>query len=327
MLMRWSVKRLNWATLISASLALAVVACCGGLLTACRASAVEVRTAILTNQVRWHSDYFEAYRAARENHKMLFIYFCNNGAMRSVSARPIPLDPIDSALSDPRARAKLDDFVLVRLPLDASTLVDGKPSLLLSHPAFAELRSEPGLAILDLAHPAASYYAYVVSICPFTAGKYYRVQQEHVATLLDLPAGTITQRTMVFAVRIHPERPASTLGEASPVLYEEAESHSQYQAQGQVQGHQQWERRFHRIIARLFGRAGRDSPTVAAMPAEVVAESWPNENLVDSCVDCVDSWRHSSGHWSQVHAQHVSYGYDIQRGNNGIWYATGIFSN
>jgi hypothetical protein len=312
--------------MICGCVALAVAAFFGGLLPANRASAVEVKTAILTNQVRWHSDYFEAYRIARENHKMLFIYFCDTGAVGGDSAKPIPLDPIDSALSDPAARPKLDDFVLVRLPLNASVPVDGKASLLLSHPAFAELRSGPGLAILDLAHSDATYYTFVVSICSFTAGKYYHFQPEHVATLLDLPAGTITQRTMVFAVRIHPERPASTLGEANPVLYEEAESHSHYQAQIQVQGHQQWESRFQRIIGRLFGRAGRGS-NVQAMPAEVVAESWPNENLLDSCVDCVDSWRHSSGHWSQVHAQHVSYGYDIQRGNNGIWYATGIFSN
>jgi len=298
--------------------------CLGCLLFPNRSSAVEVKTAVLTNQVRWHSDYFEAYRVARDQHKMLFIYFCNNGVMQKAADQPIPLDPIDSALSDPRERAKLDGFVLVRLPMDASVSVDGKPTLLLSHPAFAELRRGPGLAMLDLAHPDASYYTFVVSVCPFTAGKYYHFQPEHVATLLDLPAGTITQRTMVFAVRIHPERPASTLGEANPVLYEEAESHSHYQAQIQVQGHQQWENRFHRIISRLLGRGNR---TVSALPAEVVAESWPNENLVDSCVDCVDSWRQSSGHWSQVHAQHVSYGYDIQRGNNGIWYATGIFSN
>ena len=306
--------------------AFAIAVLCGCLLTFGKGAAVEVKTAILTNQVRWQSDYFEAYQEARQDHKMLFIYFCDNGAMRNLPNQPIPLDPIDAALSNPITRAKLDNFVLVRLPLDVTTLVDGNPRLLLSHPAFAELRSGPGLAVIDLAHPEAPYYEYVVSVCPFTAGKYYHFQPEHVATLIDLPAGTITQRTMVFAVRIHPEQPASTLGEASPVLYEEAESHSHYQAQIQVQGHQQWESRFHRIISRLFGRAGPRSYT-PALPAEVVAESWPNENLVDSCVDCVDSWRHSSGHWSQVHAQHVSYGYDIQRGANGIWYATGIFSN
>lgn len=331
MISGWSGEPLNRATLMISRLASGLVfaALCAGMVVVERAAAVEVKTAILTNQLDWHSDYFEAYRAAQKSHKMLFIYFCDNGAVHGGSGQPIPLDPVDSELSNPITRAKLDRFVLLRLPLDASVPVDGRPSVLLSHPAFALLRSGPGVAILDLAHPDAPYYTFVVSICPFTAGKYYHFQPEHVATLLDLPAGTMTQRTMVFAVRIHPERPASTLGEASPVLYDEAESHSRYQAQVQVQGHQQWESRFHRIIGRLFGRGGRGSTTVmvAPAPAEVVAESWPNENLLDSCVDCVDSWRQSSGHWSQVHAQHVSYGYDIQRGANGIWYATGIFSN
>jgi len=92
-----------------------------------------------------------------------------------------------------------------------------------------------------------------------------------------------------------------------------------------VQGHQQWESRFHRIISRLTGR-GRGR-AMSPAPIEVVAESWPNQNLVDSCVDCVDSWRHSSGHWAAVNGEHDSYGYDIQLGTNGIWYATGIFSN
>ncbi|HEX3997193.1 MAG TPA: hypothetical protein VHX65_01450 [Pirellulales bacterium] len=295
--------------------------CLSGFFLAGRAMAVEVKTAILTNQVRWQSDYFEAYRAAQQSHKMLFIYFCNNAAKENVAREPIPLDPVDSALSAAASRAKLDNFVLVRLPLDATVPVDGRPSRLLSHAAFAELRGGPGLAIIDLAHCDAPYYTYVVSACPFTPGKYYHFQPEHVATLLDLPVGTLTQRTMVFAVRIHPERPASTAGAANPVLYDEAASHSRYQAQIQLQGHHQWESRFHRIISRLFRRG------TPGMPAEVVAESWPNENLMDSCIDCVDSWRQSSGHWSQVHAQHVGYGYDIQRGANGIWYATGIFSN
>lgn len=303
---------------VSAIVAAALAACLSFDRTA---SGVEVKTAILTNQVRWHSDYFEAYQTASDQHKMLFIYFCNNASLRASAGQPIPLDPIDSALSAAAERSKLDNFVLVRLPVDTQVTVDGRPIRLVDHGAFSELRRGPGLAIIDLAHSDASYYAYVVSACPFTPGKYYHFDPEHVATLLDLPAGTITQRTMVFAVRIHPERPASTQGEASPVLYDEAQSHSRYQAAIQVQGHHQWDSRFRRIMARLLGRG------TPGMPAEVVAESWPNENLVDSCIDCVDSWHHSSGHWSEVHAQHVGYGYDIQRGANGIWYATGIFSN
>jgi hypothetical protein len=39
----------------------------------------------------------------------------------------------------------------------------------------------------------------------------------------------------------------------------------------------------------------------------------------------VASWRQSSGHWRAVSGHHAAYGYDIRRGGNGIWYATGIF--
>ncbi len=295
-----------------------LISCAVGSREAC---AVQVKTAILTNQVRWHSDYFEAYKIASRDHKMLFIYFCSNGLMQHAPGTPIPLDPIDSALSIAAERAKLDNFVLVRLPVDTNVTVSGRSTRLLSDAAFGELRDGPGLAIIDLAHTGESYYGFVVSECPFTPGKYYHFEPEHAATLLDLPAGTMTQRTMIFAVRIHPERPASTLGSANPVLYDEAEKQSRYQATIQVQGHHQWESRFRRIISRLLGRG------TPGTPVEVVAESWPNEGLIDSCIDCVDSWHHSPDHWSQVHIQHVGYGYDIKRGANGIWYATGIFSN
>ncbi|HEV3021182.1 MAG TPA: hypothetical protein VGX76_01895, partial [Pirellulales bacterium] len=162
------------------------------------------------------------------------------------------------------------------------------------------------------------HYGYVVSALPFVPGKFYRFRPHHLAVVLDLPPGTLTQRTMVFAVRIHPESPASTKGELDPVLAQEAKSHSAYQAQIRVQGHHHWERRFPRL-SRLLPRGLRAQ--------EVVAESWPHEGLVDAAVDCVDSWRQSSGHWSAVRAHQPRFGYDIQRGGNGIWYATGLFGN
>lgn len=136
---------------------------------------------------------------------------------------------------------------------------------------------------------------------------------------MNLPEGTLTQRSMIFAVRIHPEHPASTSGQENPVLLSEATSHSQYQAQVRVQGHQGWGSRFQRILGKLLGRGE------PGMPVEVVAESWPDQDLMDSCVDCVASWRQSPGHWDAVRAQQASYGYDIREGDNGIWYATGIF--
>jgi hypothetical protein len=174
------------------------------------------------------------------------------------------------------------------------------------------------LAVIDLAHQQAPYYGQVVSALPTTSGGFYQFQSNHVAAVLDLPAGTLTQRTMVFAVRTHPERPASTWGDADPVLVDEAAGHSEHQARIRNQGHHGWGSRFQRII----GRRAR-----YGAPVEIVAESWPGENLTDACVDCVQSWRQSSGHWRNVRSPHTSYGYDIRRGSNGIWYATGIFAD
>ena len=59
----------------------------------------------------------------------------------------------------------------------------------------------------------------------------------------------------------------------------------------------------------------------------MVAESWGGETLVDACIECVHSWRQSSGHWNAVRRHQPLFGYDIKRGANGIWYATGIFGN
>jgi hypothetical protein len=122
---------------------------------------------------------------------------------------------------------------------------------------------------------------------------------------------------MIWAVRIHPERPASTTGHEDPQLAQAATNHSQHQANLGVQGHQQWDSRFHRVRS-MVG---------ASTASEVVAESWPGENMIDSCIDCVASWRQSSGHWRAVRRRHRFYGYDIRRGRNGIWYGTGIFAN
>jgi hypothetical protein len=135
-------------------------------------------------------------------------------------------------------------------------------------------------------------------------------------TALDLPAGTLTQRSLVWAVRMHPEAPQSTGGRFHNVLASGANEHASYQARVRQQGHQNFGSRFPRLSA-----AAGSSVT------EVCAESWPNQTLMDSVVDCVASWRHSSGHWRGVSRPHRAYAYDIQRGSNGIWYATGLFAD
>jgi hypothetical protein len=257
----------------------------------------------------WHRDYSRAVEAAKEQGRYLFIFFHEH--------RPNPARQAfeNRTLTHPQIVRQLQAYECATLPLDATIVIDGKPGRLLDHPSFRELQHRQGIAILDFAHPGTPYYGQVVNVFPFSSGHYYSARS--LMTILDLPSGTITQRTMVYAVRMHPERPASTRGKFHPILAEEAQSHSQHQAQIGVQGHHGWGYRFQRILGRMrFGAA----------PVEIVAESWPGKGLVDAAIDCVDSWRHSPGHWQQVRSVHGAYGYDIKQGANGIWYATGIFA-
>lgn len=255
-----------------------------------------------------HDDYLKAMKEATEDRKLLFIYF--HDRTPNAAARAFETE----TLAHLEIQEKLRRFVFVKLPRDASIDFEGKSIALLKHPAFAEMLGRQGVAIIDLAHDRAAYYGRVVSTFPFTPGKYYR--KDALSIILDLPSGTLTQRTMIYAVRIHPERPASTQGQLHDTLTDEARRSSHYQASIQVQGHHSWDTRFHRINAKL--------PS-GVLAQEVVAESWPNENLVEACIDCVHSWRQSPGHWGAVRSRHPLFGYDIKRGRNGIWYATGLF--
>ncbi len=220
----------------------------------------------------------------------------------------------DVLLSDDM-RELLERCVVVKLPTDTVIQFQGQPLRLLDHEAFKEMNHGRGLAMIDWSDPSARYYGYVVSVHPFESGRF--LSRDHLAVLLNLPAGTLTQRTLIFAVRTHPEHPASTDGAINAVLVSESESHAQHQARITLQGHHNWETRFHRINARLPG---------GMLAQEVCAESWPGQGLFDAANECVHSWRQSSGHWSAVSRRQTLFGYDMKRGRNGVWYATGIFA-
>ena len=258
-------------------------------------------------EIAWYDDYAKAMTAAEKQNRMLLIYFCDicgDGPCNRFQAE---------TLDDLQVRRKLRDYVCVQLPLDAKITVDGKEVKLLEHAAYREMLGRPGIAIVDFRSSDARLRGAVVSMFPIAGKLWYT--PERMAVILDLPPGTLTQRTLIYAVRIHPDKPASTEGELSTDLLDEAQSHSQYQAEICLQGHHFWESRFHRIVARLpDGLSAR----------EVCAESWPGENLVEAAIECVRCWRLSDGHWSAVRTPSRFFGYDMQRGSNGVWYATGI---
>lgn len=255
----------------------------------------------------WLDDYAAAYHRARREGKMLLIYFRRegDGAIERFERE---------TLADAEVRQRMTKYVCARLATDALVPASDPPRRLLAERSFQEMLDRPGVAVIDLQNKDAPYYGNVVSTFPLLQEHPYTPAR--MSTILDLPPGTLTQRTMVYAVRVHPEAPASTRGDIHSELLSEAASHASYQARIRVQGHQGWESRFHRITAKL---------PQGLLATEVCAESWPGERLVEAALECVRCWRLSSGHWRAVNAFHPVYGYDIKRGTNGIWYATGIF--
>ncbi len=258
--------------------------------------------------VEWLDDYLEGIAAARQRRRMLLIFF--TGPEDDADSRRF----WDETLTDPRVEANLDDYVCVRLPLNAEAEIEGNTIRLLKHRAFREMLGRPGVAIVDYRNRDDEFYGQVVSTFPLTRKLWYT--PEKMAVILELPAGTLTQRTLIYAVRTHPDKPQSTDGSVNVMLTAEARSHSQHQARIRLQGHHQWGSRFAKIT-RLLPRG--------LIATEVCAESWPGESLVEAAIECVRCWRLSSGHWAKVRAPHREYGYDMRRGSNGIWYATGIF--
>ncbi len=188
---------------------------------------------------------------------------------------------------------------------------DERSNLLITSTSLEEIRGGPGIIVIDYAHERLK--GHVVSVLPRRAGKYYQFSRHDLSLIARLPTGSLTQRSMIFAVRRHADAPKSTDGSCDRVLCEAAAAHSAHQAQLQKQGHHGWGQRSQRL-SQHRGPA-----------TEVCAESWPDQDLLDSCIDCVSCWRQSPGHWRAVSTEHSAFGYDIQRGKNSIWYATGIF--
>ena len=256
----------------------------------------------------WLADYGLACEIAQRRGKMLLVYF------HEPSPTPDRCRFENESLADPEVQKRLSRYVCLRVPLGAEISIGGKRVRLLDDPRFDEMLKRPGLAVIDFAHRSAAHYGCVVSTFPMIAEHWYAA--ENVRAILDLPPGTLTQRTLIYAVRVHPERPASTQGRFDPYLAGEAEQHSEYQASILRQGHHSWDVRFQRISSQL-------APGLTA--AEVCAESWPGQRLLESAIECVRCWRLSSGHWRGVSTYHPVYGYDMKCGTNGVWYATGVF--
>lgn len=230
---------------------------------------------VTISELCWHTNYEAACEEARSEKKMLLVNFVPSGT----SAEQRSLEKY--LHENKEVRKQLEDYVLVRMPRDGRGgglglgLLRKNRGAVIDDVKFQYLKRKPGLAIVDYKNAKQPFYGEMVTALPFPNGKYYRWENSHLAVALGLPAGTITQRTMVWAVRIHPESPRSTNGKMHPELAAGATKQSAYQASIGVQGHHNWETRVHHLV----------SSTRAHGASEVVAESWENQGMIDSCID------------------------------------------
>ena len=153
-------------------------------------------------KVAWETDYGRAMDLANRQQKMLVIFFHNPSDPQSQRLQTETLENAD-------VQQKLLDFVCLRLPLDAKATADDKEIVLLQHSSLSEMLGRPGVAIADFAHADPKLHGCIVSVFPLTGSLFYGPAQMQV--ILDLPPGSLTQRNLIYAVRIHPEKPASAL--------------------------------------------------------------------------------------------------------------------
>ncbi len=156
--------------------------------------------------------------------------------------------------------------------------------MLLQTSSFAYLYGGAGLAVLDLSSDKSPTFGQVISAHAFSGRQAYGVQA--VQTILTLPPGTVTQRALVYAMRMHPERPQSVWGSAHPVLMQHARLSSQLMVQYGSVGHHDWGNR----LSQIGSQAGLS-------PFEVAASSYGASPLIDAAFELVQNWRGSPAHW------------------------------
>src|SRR5687768_7535861 len=103
----------------------------------------------------WHTDYAKATDLAMKEKKDLIIYFHSQGEL-------------DKSLEDAEVKKRLEQFVCLRLPVDAA--FEGKK--LLDYPVLADMMGRPGLVVVSYHERKLPTFATVVSAHPFVGSRY-----------------------------------------------------------------------------------------------------------------------------------------------------------
>lgn len=276
--------------------------------------AAEVKAPPVTRPIGdlpWHTDYSAAYRQAKDEHKQLLMFFRDEKDLLTAGQLE------QNVLAKPELKEVLEKFVRVMLP--TTTLAprakdakpEDKPVALLEYTAFAHMQKQAGLAILDLMDEKDHLFGKVVSAHPFSSNTI--TNDSGVRIMLGLPRGTITQRTLTYVLRTHPEQPASVWGKGDLILCEQCRIAAQLMANYGSVGHHDWGNR----SAFVGGQFGTSPMEVASIGG--------GATLFEAASSAVNVWRGSGVHWGMMITPNRFFGYDMVQAPNGTWFANGIF--
>ncbi|HTI49791.1 MAG TPA: hypothetical protein VL475_02525 [Planctomycetaceae bacterium] len=259
----------------------------------------------------WHIDYSEAYRQARDEKKMLLLVFRDeaNPRIADIYERDV--------LASDELKEPLAKVVRVVLPLDVRRPVsdaDSPGKKMLEDNSFQYMYGRQGIAMIDLTEPKSELHGRVVSAHPFSNGRLYTARGTKI--ILGLPRGTVTQRALIYAVRLHPYAPISTTaGQCHGYLCKQAHQSSHLMMTYGSVGHHDWGNRYSEIAA----TTGKSAMEVAAMSG--------NRSLIDAAIEVVDQWYGSPAHWQIMSSPASIFGYDLVHDSAGNWWGTGLFAN
>lgn len=293
-------------------------------------------------KTEWLTDYSAAYRLAKKDHKQLLLWFRDERDL--LAAAEFERD----VLASPELEKKLKEFVCVSLATtslapatktevktldesaspgeqiaadaaaEAETVQPAKaqvsatpetPRKLLDSHAFVHMRKQPGLCIVDLVDSKDPFHGRVVTVAPLDEGKHNAASLK---VVLELPRGSLSQRTLIYVLRTHPEVPHSVWGKTDAFILDQARYHSQLMANYESVGHHDW-----------GTRSGTIGQHYGSSPMEV-ASVGAGGTILQAAHSAVNTWRGSGVHWGMMISQASYFGYDMIQAPSGNWYATGI---
>ena len=269
----------------------------------------------IATRLDWHEDYVAAFAEASQRKQYLLMLFRDKTETR-------PRQSSASSLFAPSLQPMLEQFIRVELPVNtampatfestATADQNDLPQLLLNHRSFRHLGVQPGIVVVDLTDPESANYARVVSSIPLPGDGLLSTDELMLA--FNLPKGTISQRTLLLAIRRNVPDSSLSMREFSATLVEQARRNSRMMAHSEQSVSFEQDLRREAVV-REFG------PRVELL--ELVFATENRTTVQDAALQAVNSWSASSDSFEVLTTPAKAMGMDMfQSPETGRWYVT-----